>query len=210
MTSWKIRAEDEEKEWAEASAPVADSNIPKLTVETIDNHVYFYASVDSDRCLALIRTIRELDAKLRNEHASRSLPDDHPLTPIWLHVNSYGGYVFDGLSLADQLKKIETPVYSIVEGCAASAATLITMPCTRRYITPSSFMLIHQVSTFTWGTYEQLKDEMRVLDMIMARLTDFYKETTKLDEAQIVDMLKRDSWMNAGECLERGFVDEIL
>lgn len=42
-----------------------NTETPRLTVETVDNHIYFYADVDSDRCLALIRAIREADSELR-------------------------------------------------------------------------------------------------------------------------------------------------
>ena len=46
----------------------AASDAPaRLTVESIDNHVYFYADVDSDRCLSMIRQIREIDIRLRTE-----------------------------------------------------------------------------------------------------------------------------------------------
>ena len=98
----------------------------RLTVETVDNHIYFYADVDSDRCLALIRAVRETDSELRTEHLSRGL-DGEPLTPIWLHIHSYGGSLFAAFSLADQLAMIKSPLYAIVEGIAASAATLIAM-----------------------------------------------------------------------------------
>lgn len=196
------------------SQPVSNvstsTNEPKLTVEQVDNHVYFYAHVDSDRCLALIRTIRELDGRLRNEYASRALPDDYPPTPIWLHVNSYGGYLFDAMAIVDQIQRIKTPVFSIVEGCTASAATLITMSCERRYIMPSSFMLIHQLSTFTWGTYEQIKDEVKLLDQMMDTLITFYTEHSKLDDDDVRDLLKHDSWFSARECIERGLADAML
>ncbi len=62
---------------------------PRLTVETVDNHIYFYADADSDRCLALMRTVRETDAQLRSEYLSRGL-EGQPLTPMWLHIHSYG------------------------------------------------------------------------------------------------------------------------
>jgi ATP-dependent protease ClpP protease subunit len=41
---------------------------------------------------------------------------------------------------------------------AASAATIISVAGTKRFITPSSYMLIHQLSTFMSGNFEQLKE----------------------------------------------------
>ena len=75
----------------------------------------------------MLRAVREADSWLRNERLTRSIPDEHPLVPIWLHVQSYGGDLLAGFSAADQLATIPTPIYSIVEGVCASAATVISI-----------------------------------------------------------------------------------
>ena len=181
----------------------------RLTVETIDNHVYFYADVDSDRCLALIRAVREADSSLRNEQLSRGL-EGQPLTPIWLHIHSYGGDLFTGFSIADQLSMIKSPIYTVVEGICASAATLIAMTGTKRNNLPSSYMLIHQLSSMVWGTHENFKDEMALQQKAMDRLVNFYANHSKADADKIREMLTRDFWMDAEACIENGFVDEIL
>jgi ATP-dependent protease ClpP protease subunit len=182
---------------------------PRLTVETVDNHIYFYADVDSDRCLALIRAVRQADSELRSEHLSRGL-EGTPLTPIWLHIHSYGGDLFTGFSVADQLTMIKTPVYSVVEGICASAATLISMSCSKRYILPSSFMLVHQLSGVKWGTYEQFKDEMTLQNKAMDRLVEFYAKKAAISMEEIRNMLTRDYWMDAETSLKMGFADAIL
>jgi ATP-dependent Clp protease, protease subunit len=180
----------------------------RLTVETIDNHIYFYADVDSDRCLALIRSIRETDADLRSEYLSRGL-EGTPLTPIWLHIHSYGGDLFTGFSLADQMAAIKTPIYTIVEGICASAATLISLSGAKRYILPNSFMLIHQLSSMIWGTHEQFKDEMNLQAKAMERLVAFYARRSKISQEEVRAMLTRDFWMDAETCVQHGFADEI-
>jgi ATP-dependent protease ClpP protease subunit len=192
------------------SVTVASEQTEPLTVETVNNHIYFYSGVDSDRALALMQKIRYLDNDLRNEFITRDLPDTHPMTPIWLHIQSGGGGLFAGLALADQLKHIKSPIYSIVEGHCASAATLISMACTKRYIQPSAFMLIHQLSTVAWGKYEEIKDEVHLLDMAMERLVNFYTANSRLNAEAVKTMLGRDSWFKAEECVEHGLVDEII
>lgn len=202
---WGCAGEESKPE----AVAVQATPVGKLTVETIDNHLYFYATVDSDRCLALIRAVRELDSRLRNEHITRQLPPDYPPVPIWLHISSGGGGLFAGLGMADQLPLITTPVFSIVEGYCASAATLISMACKRRYIAPSAFMLVHQLSAVAWGKYTELQDEMKLLDMAMRRLVSFYSSRSAMDEETVCEMLKRDSWFNAEQCVEHGFADEV-
>lgn len=187
----------------------ADAGEKTLTVERVDNHIYFYAYVDSDRCLDLLKRVRELDTELQAEQISRGL-EDAPMTPIWLHVHSYGGDLFSGFSTSDQLKRIKSPIYTVVEGIAASAATLIAMSATKRYILPNSFMMIHQLSAMVWGTHEQFKDEMSLQQKAMDKLIDFYTERSGMDVDELRDLLKRDYWLDADAAVKGGFVDEIL
>lgn len=181
-----------------------------LTVERFDNHVYFYSEVNPDRVLSLMKTIRATDEDLRVERDSRSLPKDFPLVPIYLHINSGGGDLFAGLSAADQITQIETPIHSIIEGYAASAATLISVACSKRYITPSSMMMIHQLWSMHWGTHESFEDEVESQNMSMESIIDIYVKHSKLKRDKIEKMLKRDSWMKADTAIKNGFVDEIF
>ncbi len=189
-----------------AEEETSSSSSPRLTVETMDNHVYFYADVDSDRVLALIRAIRNLDAVLREQKITRGL--DFSI-PIWLHINSEGGDLFSGFCASDQIKMIKSPIYSIVEGLCASAATLISMSCTKRYILPNSFMLVHQLSGMKWGTHEEFEDEINLQNKAMERLSSFYVGYSSIKIEEVRDMLKRDTWLDADECEKKGFVDEI-
>lgn len=196
--------------WRYQAAAVAKSDHEaRTTVETIDNHIYYYADVESDYCLRLIRAVREQDAELRAEHLSRGM-EGMPLTPIWLHIHSYGGSLFTAFSIADQLKMIKSPIYSVIEGICASAATLLALSCSKRYILPGSFMLIHQLSGSMWGTHEQFKDELNLQNKLMERLVEFYVKHSGVTDEQIRGMLTRDYWLDAEECLKLKLVDEIL
>jgi ATP-dependent protease ClpP protease subunit len=190
-------------------APLANSAPQALTVEAVDNHVYFYSDIDQDRCLALMRQLREIDTRLRAERLTRSLGPEFQV-PIWLHINSFGGGVFSAFAATDQIARLETPVYSIVEGCAASAATLISVACTKRYIQPNAYMLIHQFSNFFWGKHEEFKDEMVLQDMLMERFVAFSKAHTHLSKAQVRKKLKHDFWMDAEQAVDLGFVDAVF
>ncbi len=193
-----------------ASAGGTGSTDPKLTVMSSDNHVYFYSDVNSDRCLDLVRNLRDIDVLLINQRDSRMLGDEHPFVPIWLHINSNGGDLFTALAVADQINMLQSPVYSIVEGCAASAATLISTSCTKRYILPSSFMLIHQLSTMFWGKHEDFEDEIVIQNMAMEAIVNVYAKNTKMSEEFLRESLRRETWMDANDCVKLGLADEIM
>lgn len=206
---WGTTEAVEEKSDESTKQPVAQNDYVPLTVESVDNHIYFYAPINTDRTLDLIRNILRIDRDLMHERMSRSIPEDFPKTPIWLHIQSFGGGLFAGFSVADQIRNVQSPIYSVVEGVCASAATLISVPCAKRYITQSGFMLIHQFSSIMWGKYEEFKDEMKMMDMAMERLVAFYDQHTEMDEKKVRELLKRESWFSAQESVELGLADEI-
>ncbi len=175
-----------------------------------ENHLYFYEDIDSGSSLRLIRELKSLDMLFLKERLERGVAPNYPYPPIWLHIQSDGGDVFSSLAIADTIKTLKCPVYSIIEGSACSGATIISSVCKTRYILPNSFMMIHQVSGGNWGTYAEHKDEMKILSMIMKSLTSFYVKHSLLTKKEVREMLKHDSWMDAEEAKEKGFVDFIV
>ena len=70
---------------------------------------------------------------------------------IFLHIQSYGGNVHDALSSVDTILNSEIPITTIIEGYAASAATLISIVGDYRYIFKNAYMLVHQLSSEFFG-----------------------------------------------------------
>lgn len=176
-------------------------------VERVDNHVYFYSDIDPVSTLALIKVLNEADYASRQEAVR--FPSQNQYTPIWLHIYSGGGDVYSTFAIVDTIKVLQTPVYSIVEGIAASGATVVAMACEWRYITPNSFLLIHQLSGMIMGTHDQMSDGKALTDRVMERLTAFYVAHSSLKRKRIKDMLLHDYAMDSEQAVADGFVDEI-
>lgn len=179
-----------------------------LTVETVNNHIYFYSPVNSDRCLALMQHLSFLDAHLQRDRVSRKVEYRQP-DPIWLHIHSYGGDGFAAFNMVDQLQSLATPVYSIIEGVACSAATLLAMACAKRFIWPRSFMLIHQSSGMVFGKYSEMNEDMEMQSMIFQQLNQFYVQHSRISSKEVAAILKRETWLDANHALKLGFVDAI-
>lgn len=175
-------------------------------IETVGNHIYFYYDIVPHSILDLTKQMRELDAKLLNDRYVQRL--EKPI-PIWLHILSYGGDVDSSFAAVDMIHSLGSPVYSIVEGIAASGATLLSMAASKRFITPHSTMMIHQLSGWAYGTYEQIKDAHVKDDINMSNIIRFYSDNSQLSEKKIRKMLKRDCWFDANTAVEYGFCDEV-
>lgn len=176
-------------------------------LEEVDNRIYFYAEIWRENILRLNRTLRSKGTYLFSNAQIQEAPNP---VPIYLHINSYGGNVFDGLAGMDEILKCKVPVTTIIDGCCASAATFLSVAGTKRLINKHAFMLIHQLSAISWGKYEELKDDMKNYDKLMKTIKDVYKKHTKIPMKKLEEILKHDLWFDANQCLEYGLVDEII
>ena len=200
-------AEEPPPKNAAAKGPSGASDHPIDVVETANNKVYFYSAVNRPKILQLNKAITNLETNLINRSNSLKLRDPGN---IFLHINSFGGSVFAGLSALDYVKTSAIPVHTIIEGCAASAATFFSVVGHHRQIRKNSCMLIHQLSASMWGKYEEMVDAMENNTMLMRIIKDIYEEHTKMPKRKLNEILKRDLWLDAETCLEYGLVDEII
>ena len=129
---------------------------------------------------------------------------------VYLHINSYGGSVFAGFGSVDYIRNCPAPVVSVIDGCAASAATIMSVTAQERYMNEHAFMLIHQLSSGMWGKFEAMKDDMKNNEMLMKKIIGIYEQHTKIPKTKIKDILKRDLWWDAKTCLKYGLVDDII
>lgn len=175
-------------------------------VETVNNRIYFYSEVSRSKNLELNKSLHGLDVNLQN----RALSLSGDPGKIFLHINSYGGSVFAGLSSVDYIINSKTPVTSIIDGCAASAATMMSVTASHRQMNRHAYMLIHQLSSGLWGKYEELKDDMENCDNFMKVIKEIYEEHTQIPKKELDKILKHDLWWDADKCLKYGLIDEII
>ncbi len=176
------------------------------TIETVNNHIYFYSAIDTQSILNLVKAIREATDKMVMD--ARKVGFESPL--IYLHINSSDGSVLDGFAAMDAISTNEIPIVSIVNGVAASSGTFLTIVGKERWINKHAYMLIHQISSGYWGKYNENKDAMRNMDSLMQDLKDMYKEYTKLPNKKLEEILNHNLYFNADTCLKYGLVDKVL
>lgn len=186
--------------------PIAAENSGPEIVEKVENTLYFYAEIYRDNILKLNKEL----ATLSNQILYHGIITKNVPANIYLNIQSYGGSIFSGLSAMDMILKSEIDIVTIVDGCAASAATLLSVAGSTRYIKEHSYILIHQLSSIFWGNYEQLKDDMENSDKFMKMIKEIYKEHTKIPMKKLNEILKHDLWFTAKEALQYGLVDDII
>jgi ATP-dependent Clp endopeptidase proteolytic subunit ClpP len=200
----------EEKYWGEKTTPVKKSfNNKEITEKHIavhENKIYYYAGVNRESAAELNKKIGEL--QVRSFTMANNL-DVEPY-PIHLHINSGGGSIISGIASMDTILRCKVPVYTYVDGFAASAATFLTIVGNKRFISRHSYMLIHQLTSNFWGKYSEFQDAKQNLDLMMDTIKNVYKKYTKVPVRKLNEILKHDLMWDAETCLKYGLVDEII
>ena len=173
-----------------------------------NSHVYFYCDVLPDSILKLNSVLIQLAKENLADAASKN--KDKP-EPINLHIQSNGGLCSAGFIGYDVIRAIsqKIEIYSFIEGYAASAATLLSVGCSKRYITESSNMLIHELSTFIGGKLSEITQDYHNSLKIQNRIEEIYIRHSKMEKDELQELLKKDVLLTAEESISKGLVDEI-
>lgn len=176
---------------------IPPASAPSQNGEIKGTHLRFYREVFS-RDTRIIDEINELDNRLRGSE------------PIWLHIYSGGGDLLTGFTIANAIQQVKTPIYAVVEGIVASAATLIAVACDKVYSLPNAHFMIHQLSSIAYGTHTAMVDAVEFQNTLMQQIETFYAQKSNLSIEEIRARLRRDTYMSAETAREWGFVDEII
>jgi len=173
----------------------------KFNISTHGNEIYYYESIYKEQILELIQQIKSLTSELQYQSLCYNFEPN-----INLHIYSDGGDAFMGLSIYDFIKRNKVPIHTYINGNIASAATFMYLAGTKRFMSSTSTVLIHQISTSFWGKFEDLKDECKNTTELMKIVKELYSENTFMKKKQLDDIIKRELFLNYTECEKLGFI----
>ena len=130
-------------------------------------------------------------------------------TPINLHVNSIGGDVFDGMAIYNVIKRREARTTVYIEGIAASIATIIALGADEVIMAENSLFMIHNAWGGAMGEAKDMRKTADTLEKISSELTDIYMKKTGLSYEALAEMMDEETWLNAQEAFDYGFIDTI-
>ena len=132
--------------------------------------------------------------------------------PIKVFVNSPGGLADDGFAIFDMMRFVTAPVYSIVTGLAASAATIVMVapPRDRRLIMPHSRVMMHQPSIGIRGTAADIAISAKEIIRLRRKANEMFVKETGQPLEKIEKDMHRDYWMSAEEATAYGLAGRIV
>jgi len=124
---------------------------------------------------------------------------------IEIRVNSGGGDVFDGIAIYNFLKNYKGSVSVVVDGIAASIASIIALAGDSLTMNEGAFFMIHNPWSGMMGESEDFRKQADLLDGIRDQLLGIYERATGLERDKIQSMMDDETWLNADQAIEMGF-----
>tara|TARA_X000000368_G_scaffold365490_1_gene311745 strand:- start:8953 stop:9663 length:711 start_codon:yes stop_codon:yes gene_type:complete len=145
-------------------------------------------------------------------YQSQLLHHDNIYNNINLYIQSPGGSLLPTLALVDEIKLLDIPVHTYIRGYAASAATLLSVVGSKRYMYNHSLMMIHGVKMYGQSseTLSDIKDMNSNVNLFIQIMKNIYLENSNITEEKLEEFFYRDKWISANEALSYGLIDEII
>ena len=129
--------------------------------------------------------------------------------PVTLRINSDGGDVFEASAIQQAIEERDD-VKCIIDGIAASAASLVACSCADVTIAKMGQVMIHNSSAWMAGTSSQFLKMAETLSGIDVSAAKVYANRAKaLSEDEIKEMMQKETYMTAEEAVDLGFADRI-
>lgn len=131
---------------------------------------------------------------------------------IYLYINSPGGEVTSGLAIYDTMQHIDPDINTICIGRAASMAQVLLCAGTegKRSSLPYSRIMMHQVSSSTWGPIHDMRIHTQEAEKVNQILLEIISNHTHKTIQQIESDSSRDLWLSPQEALAYGMIDNVI
>ena len=127
--------------------------------------------------------------------------DNENVTEINVRINSPGGTVSDGYSILASILNCSKPVNTFNDGMAYSIAGVILTAGGKSCMADYATFMMHDA---------QGESDQPILNLISASLSKIFQNRTGKSSEDVEGMMKTETWLNAQQCKEMGFVDEVI
>lgn len=130
---------------------------------------------------------------------------------ITLNIASNGGDVFAASEIYTMLKASGKRIVVNVQGLAASAASVISMAGDTVRISPTAHIMIHKALVDPGhSNADDLEHQSAVLNSIDESIAMAYEMKTGLKQSELLELMAKETWLNAKTAVDKGFADEIM
>ena len=193
-------------------------------IEVKDRTITIFNDVEEDTMATAIEKIfqinREDEAWIKNVQnvmaasGAKFNPSkiDIEMPHIQMLLSTYGGCVYDGLSLYDAVKNSNTEVDITCFGKIMSMGIIILLSSKTRKAYRNTTFMIHEGSSGFIGKVADMEESVEESKRLREVLFDIIEKETKIPKAKLDEVRKSrmDWFLTAEEALEYGLITEII
>lgn len=127
---------------------------------------------------------------------------------LQVYINSPGGSAWDGMAIMNSLRRHKATVNVVVDGLAASAASLIAMAGDHVTMNRGSELMIHDTSGLAYGNAATMLETAEILNKLSDSYADSYAARAGRDRAHWREVMRAETWYTAEEAVLAGLADE--
>lgn len=162
--------------------------------------------IKADSVKGIIETIMNIN---HDDDIKEADYKDWERKPIKLFINSFGGSVYDGLSLVDIIKQSKTPIHTISIGSSMSMGFWIYLAGHQRFVGEHSTLMFHDISGWTWDKSEGIKQELNEMLRLQKIICNEITSTSLVKQESLDDYITRKAewYIPADEAIKLKLAD---
>ena len=158
--------------------------------------------------------LREVTAESANQVVAQLLflEAEDPEKDIFLHINSPGGTVYDGLAIYDTMQHVKPDVQTVCLGLAASMGAFLLAAGApgKRLALPNARIMIHQPLGGAQGQASDIQIQADEILSLRSQLNHVLAEVTRQPLNRIEQDTDRDFFMSSEEAVKYGLIDQVM
>jgi len=124
-------------------------------------------------------------------------------------LNSPGGSVIDGNAIYNSLVNHPARVNISIDSVALSMGSVIAMAGDFIFMAENALFMIHNPWGMAMGDSDEIRKTADVMDKMKSTLIKAYQRKTGKSSDELSELMDNETWYDADEALEAGFVDEV-
>ena len=140
--------------------------------------------------------------------ALAAVPDGESIT---LLINSPGGDMTAGTEIASVLRRSGKKCTALIQGYAASAATIAMCGCGDIASEPGALLCYHNPSVDASGDYREHQKTAEEMKNAKEAILDMYQHRfPEMDRQEVSALMNRDMWITPAQALEYKLLDRVV
>lgn len=152
------------------------------------------------------------DSGVTDNDVAQALAELSDVETLRVHIDSPGGDAAQGVAIYNLLSQNPAKVETVVEGWAASAASIITQAGDVRTVAENGLIMIHNAWVFGAGNRNELRTLANMLEKLDGTLATTYAARAG-DSAKVAhfsSLMDAETWFTGEEAMAEGLADGVM